>query len=68
MTAAPDTIDRILRLPEVRQRVGLSTSTLYRRVLAGEFPADVPLGGRTVGWRESDIAAWIAGTWQAVQP
>jgi len=44
----------------VRDRVGLSRATIYRRMLRSEFPASVPLGGHIVGWRESDINAWIA--------
>lgn len=53
--------DRILRLKEVIERVGLSTATIYRRMAAGLFPRGVRLGGsRTVGWRESEINAWIA--------
>lgn len=66
-TAAPVTpapapaMDRILRLPAVRDRVGLSTSTIYRRMAAGQFPSARSLGGSSVGWRESDINAWIAG-------
>lgn len=57
---AAHAVDRILRLPQVRERVGLSTSTLYRRMAAGQFPRAVALGSaRTVGWRESEITAWI---------
>ena len=52
--------DRILRMKSVRDRVGLSRATIYRRMLRSEFPASVPLGGHIVGWRESDINAWIA--------
>jgi prophage regulatory protein len=49
----------ILRLPEVRSRTGLSRSTLYLRMSQGCFPKPVSLGGRTVGWVESEIDAWI---------
>lgn len=52
--------DRILRLKIVKDRVGLSRATIYRRMPRGEFPASVPLGGGLIGWRESDINAWIA--------
>ncbi len=50
----------ILRLPEVRSRTGLSRSTLYLRMSQGSFPKPVSLGGRTVGWVESEINDWIA--------
>lgn len=52
--------DRVLRLREVTRRVGLHTATIYRRIAAGEFPAQVSLGGNSVGWRNSEVNAWIA--------
>ncbi len=52
-------INRILRLPEVRTRTGLSRSSLYERMQEKTFPASISLGGRTVGWLESEIDAWI---------
>lgn len=49
----------ILRLPAVRARTGLSRSTIYMRISKGTFPRAYPLGGRIVGWLESDIYSWI---------
>ena len=49
----------ILRLPHVKARTGLSRSTIYLRIKAGEFPAQVSLGPRAVGWLETDIERWI---------
>ena len=53
---------RILRLTEVLELTGLSKSTLYRRLEAGEFPQQAKLGGpssRAVGWLENEVYAWI---------
>jgi prophage regulatory protein len=50
----------ILRLPTVKERTGLSRSEIYRRIRLGEFPKQVPLGPRSVGWAEAEIDAWIA--------
>jgi prophage regulatory protein len=50
----------ILRLRQVSARTGLARSTIYERIKAGEFPAQVALGARAVGWLEADIDAWIA--------
>ena len=50
---------RILRSPEVEARTGLSRSTIYRWRVAGRFPPPVVMGGRTVGWLESDVDTWI---------
>lgn len=51
---------RILRFPEVVNRTGLSRSSVYGRIRAGEFPTPVALGsGRAVGFLESDVQSWI---------
>ena len=55
--ATPPT--RILRLPEVMARTGLSRTTIYRWRLAGRFPQPVRLGTRNVGWIESELEAWL---------
>jgi len=54
-------ICRIVRLPEVKNLTGLSTSTLYERMKGGSFPRAIPLGGRMVGWLENDVKSWIEG-------
>ncbi len=51
---------RILRLPEVKQRIGLCRSSIYERIKAGNFPKNIRLGARSVGWLESEIESWIA--------
>ena len=43
---------KILRLPTVLDRTGLSRSTVYQRVTEGRFPRPVSLGARAVGWIE----------------
>jgi prophage regulatory protein len=50
----------ILRRKQVEQAVGLSRSTIYQRMHEGTFPKSVPLGGRAVGWRTTDIEAFLA--------
>ena len=49
----------ILRLPAVKARTGLSRSTIYVRISAGNFPKPISLGSRAVGWIESEIDAWL---------
>lgn len=49
----------ILRLPAVKARTGLSRSSIYLRIARGDFPKPVSLGGRAVGWIESEIQAWL---------
>jgi prophage regulatory protein len=54
-----------LRLATVKARTGLSRSTLYRRVAEGSFPAPVGLGGRSVGWLDTEVDDWVAQQVQA---
>lgn len=54
-----DQIDRILRLPAVLNRTGLSRSTLYRKMGNGSFPKNVAISTRCTGWRESAVNGWI---------
>ena len=51
--------DSMLRAPEVMERVGLSRTTLWRRVRAGTFPAPIELGPNAIGWPASAITSWI---------
>lgn len=52
-------VTSILRLPTVKARTGLSRSTIYLRIAGGTFPKPVSLGGRAVGWVESEIQQWL---------
>ncbi len=58
---------RILRMPAVLDLTGVSRVTIWRYVKAGTFPQPLRLGGpkgRAVGWRRSDVIAWI----EALEP
>jgi len=46
---------KILRLPDVKSESGLSRSTIYLRITQGLWTKPISLGGRTVGWPESEI-------------
>ena len=48
-----------LRLPDVVARTGLSRSTIYLRRKHKNFPEPAHLGGRAVGWLESEIEEWM---------
>jgi prophage regulatory protein len=51
--------NRILREHEVLNRTGLSRSTRWRLIQRKEFPTPVNLSDHAIGWKESDIEAWI---------
>ena len=55
-------MDRMVRLPEILEVTGMSHSTIWRWVNAGEFPAPVKLGSqrtRSIGWRLSEVQTWF---------
>lgn len=53
-------IDPILRLPDVEALTGLKKSTLYQLMAKGEFIRSVRLSARAVGWRTSELKAWLS--------
>lgn len=60
MQTQSPSINRILRLPDVKVRTGLSRSSIYAFIKDGKFPQHIALGARSVGWYESEVDAWIA--------
>lgn len=51
--------NRFLRLNDVKNRTGLSRSTIYLNISRGTFPKPISLGMRCVGWLESEIDEWM---------
>ena len=50
---------KVLRLPDVIDRVGLRSSFIYLLIQRGYFPKPIRLGKRAVGWPETEINEWI---------
>jgi prophage regulatory protein len=50
---------RLLRLPEVIDRVGLRRSAIYQRMSEGRFPKCRSLGPKCSVWVEAEVNAWI---------
>ena len=50
---------RVIRMPEVLRRIGVSRSDVYSKIRAGDFPRQIKLGARAVGFLESDIEAYL---------
>ncbi len=51
---------RLLRFDAVRERTGLSRSTIWRLEQRGSFPQHRRLSLNAVGWLEEEIDTWIA--------
>lgn len=62
----PSTIaQRIFRMQQLEEIVGIRRSSIYAAIRDGHFPAPVPLthqrsGHGAVGWFESEVNAWVA--------
>lgn len=52
-------VKSLLRLPEVRQRVGYGRAQIYSLIQQGRFPKPIRLGIRAVAWDSDEIQAWI---------
>jgi prophage regulatory protein len=57
--AVPHPPDRILRPRQLADRVGLSLATLWRLRRRGDLPEPIRLSPGCVGWRTSEIDAWL---------
>jgi prophage regulatory protein len=49
----------MLRLQDVKTRVGLGHSTLYKMMNSGRFPRPLRLSDNRVAWLERDVTAWL---------
>ncbi|WP_295457515.1 AlpA family phage regulatory protein [uncultured Thiodictyon sp.] len=66
--STPPRADSLLPIKEVLADTRQSRSALYRRIKAGQFPAPVQVGARSVAWRASDVASWIANLATGTRP
>ena len=49
---------RFINLSAVEDKTALKKSSIYAKAKAGDFPAPIKLGVKTV-WIESEIDAWL---------
>jgi prophage regulatory protein len=52
---------QFLRLPAVIALVGKSRTAIYRDIQAGNFPAPIRIGARSVAWDSTAIESWQQG-------
>ena len=60
MASKPQQIERFIRLPQVKQRVGISKSQIYKLVKASEFPKPVKVSERISCWAVAEIEEWAS--------
>ena len=50
---------KVLRFPTVRERMGLSRSTIWRLECQGEFPKYRRTSANAVAWVQAEVMSWI---------
>ena len=58
--ASSDTFDRVLSTRSTMALTTLSRTSLWRLSRQGSFPSPIQLSQSRIGWRESDVNAWLA--------
>ena len=59
MTGTDVSSDRFIKLDEVKRRVGLGKSMIYRLIAEEKFPAPYKLSSFASRWSDREIVAWI---------
>lgn len=59
-TPSDSTLDRIIRPRALADRLGVSATTLWRMRQRGDLPEPISISTGAKGWREGDIASWLA--------
>ncbi len=52
---------RVMRWPEVREKTGLTRTTVWRMEREGRFPGRIKISTNAMGWRSDEVIAWIEG-------
>lgn len=66
MNANEKSQNKVLRLKRVKEKTGISGSSIYNKLNSRSkyydktFPKPIRLGASSVGWLEADVDAWLA--------
>ena len=52
-------LELFIRLPEVRQRVGISKSQIYKLITRDQFPKPVKVSQRISCWAAAEVEGWV---------
>lgn len=55
----PNLDERLLRLKEVKNITGLSTSGIYKLINEGKFPTQLKITEKSVAWSYQEMCEWI---------
>lgn len=52
-------MENLLRPKDLSERLSISIPTLYRRMKEPDFPKKVRISSQAIGFKESEVLAWI---------
>ena len=52
-------MNRLIKIQEATERVGIGRSSIYKLMQAGGFPLPLKLGGRVVRWSIAELDVWV---------
>jgi prophage regulatory protein len=61
-------MDTLIRPQDLANRLGIGLSTLYDRMKRPDFPRKVQISTQAVGFRESEIIAWMEANTEKKEP
>ena len=59
MASSPQQLQLFIRLPEVRQKVGMSKSYIYDLITQDKFPKPVKVSSRISCWVAAEVDQWV---------
>jgi prophage regulatory protein len=59
MASSPQQLQLFIRLPEVRQKVGMSKSHIYDLITQDKFPKPVKVSSRISCWVTAEVEQWV---------
>ncbi|MCA3692613.1 AlpA family transcriptional regulator [Aquidulcibacter sp.] len=67
MSKAQNPLFRVIRLPTVLAKTGVSRNTIRRLVKRGDFPSAHKLSERTSVWNEAEVDSWLKARLEVAQ-
>lgn len=59
MSPSAEESDRLIRIDEVKRRVGLGKTMIYRLIGKGQFPRPYKLSPFVSRWSDREVRQWI---------
>ena len=58
-SSAKPSLNKVIKLNEVKHLTSLSTASIYRQIKDNSFPKQIKLGERSSAWFYEEIIQWL---------